>query len=95
MAASLGTYPAIPIGNRYFPLQWDFFLQFSLMPSNGLFNKFVGILDGAGHCEDPEFVIPNMPSLVGLDLYFAALTLEASYPEGVKNISAPLPITIE
>jgi hypothetical protein len=96
MAASTITYPVLPIGDRYFPLGWDFMLvPFSIKPGNGVFNNFFGYLDGAGHSSAPEFVIPNMPMLVGQDIFFAAATLDAGSPDGVKNISAPLAITVE
>ncbi|MHC4942797.1 MAG: M14 family zinc carboxypeptidase [Planctomycetota bacterium] len=96
MAASTITYPVLPIGDRYFPLGWDFMLvPFSIKPGNGVFNNFFGFLDGAGHSSDPEFVIPYLPMLIGVDIFFAAGTLDAGSPEGVKNLSAPLPITVE
>ncbi|MBU0754921.1 MAG: hypothetical protein KJ645_07255, partial [Planctomycetes bacterium] len=96
LAASTIVYPVSPIGDRYYPLAWDYILApLSITPGNGIFNNFVGYLDGAGYSADPQFAIPYMPILVGVDIYFAAITLDASYPEGIKNISAPLPITVQ
>jgi hypothetical protein len=95
MVASLDTYPPIHIQARIFPLRPDFFLLYSLNPSNGIFFNFTGFLDGAGQSSAPTFIIPDLQSLVGVELFFAALTLDPGYPEGVKNISAPLRVTIE
>jgi hypothetical protein len=96
MAASTITYPVIPIGERKFPLGWDFLLApLSIKPGNGVFNDFIGYLNGAGYSADPEFKIPHMPVLIGVDIFFAAATLDAGYPDGIKNISAPLAVTVE
>lgn len=96
MAASLTAYPVIPVGHRFFPLGYDFMLlPFSITPGNGIFNNFVGTLDGSGHTEDPEFLIPNKPILLGKTIFFAAATLDAAYPEGVKNFSAPVYVEIQ
>lgn len=96
MAASTITYPVIPIGDRYFPLGWDGFVtSLSINQTNPIFQKMIGYLDGTGYSSDPKFVIPPMTSLKGLDIFFGACTLDAGSPEGVKNLSAPLPITIE
>ena len=65
------------------------------MPGNGLFTGFTGTLDGAGQTSVPAFHIPTMPSIVGLEIFVAGGTLDASYPYGVKSISAPLAIIPE
>jgi len=84
------------VGSRFFPLGYDYILlPFSIVPGNGVFNNFVGYLDGAGHSEDPEFLIPNKAILLNKTIYFGAATLDAGYPEGVKNFSAPLVVEIE
>jgi len=96
MAASLGTYPAYPLNGGYVPLRFDAVTKISIKPGNGIFNNFRGFLDNTGYTADPEFVIPNNPAYVGLQLFIVALTLEPSgFPQGVKNISAPLPITLQ
>ena len=95
MLASLGTYPPILLRDRIFPLQYDFFLLYSLNPNNGIFFNFAGFLDTSGQSTAPAFVIPNLQSLVGVELFFAAVTLDSGYPDGIKNISAPLPVTLE
>jgi len=94
LVASLGTYPHVPLGNRLFPLQYDFFLNYSLTPNNGIFYNFVGYLDSSGASSAPIFVIPNLHIMVDLDILFAALTFDTGYPFDVKNISAPLSVTI-
>lgn len=96
MAASILTFPVFPVGDRAFPLGYDFLLTpLSITPGNGIFNNFVGYLDGAGYSAAPEFVIPYKPILVGRDIFFAAATIDAAYPEGIKHISAPLHITVQ
>lgn len=96
MAASTITYPVIPLGDRKFPIGYDFLLApLSITPNNGVFNNFIGYLDGSGYSADPEFKIPHMPVLKGVNIYFAAATLDAAYPYSMKNISAPLSITVE
>jgi hypothetical protein len=96
MAASTITYPVIPIGQRKFPLGYDFLIApLSITPGNGVFNNFIGTLDGAGHSSAPEFKIPWMPVLLGKDIFVAAATIDGSYPNNIKNISAPLGMTIE
>jgi len=95
MAASLSTYPATPIGDRYVPLHNGWLAQLSMNPSNGIFVDFRGVLDGAGHSSDPTIVFPDNPDLVGKTLFIAALTLNPVGSPRLKNISAPLTITIE
>jgi hypothetical protein len=96
MAASTITYPVIPLGERKFPIGYDYLLApLSITPNNGVFNNFVGYLDGSGYSADPEFKIPNMPVLKGVNIYFAAATLDAAYPFGMKNISAPFTVTVQ
>jgi hypothetical protein len=93
LTASLNTYPPIPLGDRIFPLAYDFFLLYSLNPSNGIFFNFAGFLDGSGQTSAPTFIIPNLKSLVGAEIFFAAITLDGS--NDIKNISAPLMVVIE
>ncbi len=96
MAASTDTYPAVPIGDgRFFPLEDNTILRMSINPGNGIFNFFTGTLDGSGQSSDPEFVIPNMPGIVGREVFFAAVTQHGAYPQGVKNISAPLATVLQ
>lgn len=95
MAASTGTFPGIPIGERLFPLQISTVLKYSLNPDNGTFNNFYGTLNSSGHSEDPEIVIPNFPGIQGMKIFVAAVTRSPSYPQGIKSISAPLPIVFE
>ena len=95
VVAALGTYPPILLGNRIFPLTYDFFLLYSLNPANGIFFNFAGLLDGAGHSGAPSFVIPNLKSLVGQTIHFAGVTVDPAQPGEVTSISAPLPVVIE
>ena len=96
MAASRGTYPAYNLNGQYIPINIDNVTMISLNPGNGIFNNFQGNLDASGFTADPEFVIPNNPLYVGMDIFVIAVTVDASgFPQGVTSVSAPLPITIQ
>jgi hypothetical protein len=94
MVASMGTYPPIALGERIFPLHYDFFILYSLNPTNGVFYHFAGFLDGSGFSNAPTFIIPDLKLMVGMEFFFAALTLDPAYPDSVKNISAPLHVNV-
>jgi hypothetical protein len=84
------------LGERKFPLGYDYLLApLSITPNNGEFHNFVGYLDGTGYSADPEFKIPNMPVLKGVNIHFAAAMLDVAYPYGMKNISAPFTVTVQ
>jgi len=98
LAASLDTYPAIPVdgATRFVPLKNDWLTQMSMNPTNPIFKSFYGYLDSSGQSASPRINVPNNPNLVGMTLFVAALTLNPiGAPPRVNNISAPLPITIE
>jgi carboxypeptidase T len=95
MVASTATYPATPIGGRFLPIKNDWLTTISRDPANPIFKNFTGMLNGAGHSGAPQINVPNDPGLIGMNIYLAAVTLNASGSPKVKNISAPLPITIQ
>ncbi len=93
MVASLSTYPGLPLAHsRLFPLSYDFLMQLSLNPFNGIFVDFSGLLDGSGYSAAPSFVIPNKTGNIGIELFFAAVTINAG---SVQNISAPFSVVIQ
>jgi hypothetical protein len=96
MAASLSTYPVTSIGDRYMPLNYDRLAEISMDPSNPIFEDFFGLLNESGYSSAPTIVVPDNENLVGRTVYIAALTLNPpGHEQRVKNISAPLTITIE
>lgn len=74
--ASLGTQPGLllPAGGLL-PLQADFLFAASLDPGNPFFGDFLGTL-AAGGTANPYVLVPNLPLLVGMPVYFAAFSLE-------------------
>jgi len=94
MGSSLGNGP-IPIGTRKLGLSPDALLVLSvggLLPS--VFQNYVGLLDktGAGKA---KLDIPNIPALKGVRIYTAFVTLKASAPSGVSNVSNTFLFTIQ
>jgi len=89
-----GTQPGIPLADaRVIPLNYDFLLQLSLSPGNGVFVGNVGTLDSAGLAQG-FIAIPAVPSLAGIVFHAALVVVDASNPTGVGNISPPLTITV-
>ena len=86
---SLGSDPGIPVGTRTLPLNWD--LLFAVTFGNP---AFAGNLDADGEKQIVLFV-PNDPSLSGLLIYSAFLTLKAGAPKGVGTISNPEEILLQ
>ena len=83
--ASFGIQNGLPIGGRLFALDFDPLLQSSLsLPS--IFIDFIGRLDanGTGQC---AVQLPNMPGLVGLELYTAYLLIDPTMFFGIGGMS--------
>lgn len=74
--ASLGTQPGLllPAGGLL-PVQPDFLVAASVDPSNAFFGNFLGTL-GAGGTANPFVLVPNLPFLVGMQVYFAGFSME-------------------
>jgi hypothetical protein len=96
MAASTSTYPAVFYGDRYIPIQKDWLTNISLNPANPVFKNFSGFLDAAGQTSAPLINIPADPGLVGTEFFVVALTYNPpGTPSSLKNVSAPLSITVQ
>lgn len=76
--ASLGMQPGIPLpGGGLLPLQSDFLVAASLDPGNVFFGGFTGTL-GPGGTGNPFVQVPNLPFLVGMQVWFAGFTLDTA-----------------
>lgn len=94
VGSALGNGP-IPIDTRNLGLSADDLLVLSvggLLPS--VFQDYVGLLDKNGGAK-AKLNIPNIPALKGTRIYTAFLTLKASAPSGVSNISNTFLFTIQ
>ena len=94
LGSSFGQGP-IPIDTRQIGLSPDALLFLStggFLPS--VFTNYGGFLDTAGKAP-ASIVIPNIPSLTGIHIYSAFLTLQASAPSGVSSISNTLDMQIQ
>jgi hypothetical protein len=86
LGSSLGTGP-IPIDTRSLGLSPDNLLVVSVsgaLPS--IFSGYVGTLDGQGGGQ-AKINIPAIGALVGLRIHSAFLTLSATAPSGIQDIS--------
>jgi hypothetical protein len=78
-----GNLGGIPLGGgRFIPLALDPIFDLSLTAGSAL--GFVGTTDATG-VGKPTLVIPNLASLVGVELHIAGVT--AGGPSGIDNIS--------
>lgn len=75
---SLGFQPGTPLpGGGLLPLNVDVLLQLSLDPASPVFLACQGTLPPSG-AATPTLLVPNLPFLVGWQLWFAAFTLDAA-----------------
>jgi hypothetical protein len=58
-----------------------------------VFQGYTGMLDSQGKAA-AKIVIPNLAALVGQKLYSAFVTLDPSWPSGIRSISETRLITI-
>jgi hypothetical protein len=94
VGSSFGNGP-IPIDTRKLELSPDVLLTLSvggLAPS--IFSGYAGLLGKSGNGA-AKLNIPNIPQLKGLRVYTAFLTLKASAPSGVSNISRSFLFTVQ
>jgi len=94
VGSSFGNGP-IPIDTRQIPLSPDNLLALSvggLVPS--IFQGYLGVLDAKGTAA-AQLNIPSITQLKGLRIYTAFLTLKASAPSGVSNISNAFLFTVQ
>ncbi|MBN2490841.1 MAG: hypothetical protein JXQ29_08335 [Planctomycetes bacterium] len=94
VGTSLGVGP-IPIDSRQLNLSPDSLLVASVGGSSpAVFADYAGWLDGSGSAT-ARLSIPNLGVLKGLRLHTAFLTLLASAPSGVKNLSGTYTFTVQ
>ncbi|MBN2491495.1 MAG: right-handed parallel beta-helix repeat-containing protein [Planctomycetes bacterium] len=94
MGSSFGNGP-IPIDTRTIGLSLDSVLVLSIggtLP--GIFQNYAGLLDAQGKAT-ASFNIPNIPTLKGIRIYTAFVTLSPAAPSGVSNISNSFLFTIQ
>jgi N-acetylmuramoyl-L-alanine amidase len=74
--ASLGTQPGLLLPNGgLLPVQADFLFAATFAAVNPFFGNFLGTL-GAGGTANPFVMVPNLPLLVGMEVYFAGFSVE-------------------
>jgi len=90
---SAATSPGILLPDfRTIPLAYDALLALSTDPLNPIFLNTIGTLDGSG-ASIVSVLVPSVPSLAGLTLYTAFLTVN---PAGSASaISSAAPLTIQ
>jgi len=94
MGSSLGNGP-IPIDTRTLGLSPDGLLLLSTtnaLPT--IFQNYAGVLDAKGNAS-AKLNIPNLPLLKGTRIYTAFVTLRATAPSGVSNISNSFLFTVQ
>ncbi|MBN2492702.1 MAG: SBBP repeat-containing protein [Planctomycetes bacterium] len=94
LGSSFGSGP-IAIDTRRLELSPDalFFLSV-LGAAPGVFQNYLGVLDGQGQAA-ARLAIPGLPSLKGIRVYTAFVTLKATAPSGVANLSNTFLFTIQ
>jgi len=93
VGSSLGIGP-IPIGNRALGLSPDAMLFLSVsgvLPQ--VFSAYVGFIAKTGQAQ-AAINLPNAPSLVGLRIHSAFVTLDALAPFGLRSISNTASFTV-
>jgi hypothetical protein len=96
LLGSFATSPAIPIGvDRKLALAPDAFFQFLLaFPMSPLGSGFAGTLDGNGRAQ-ASLNLPLIPSLAGVTLNFAPVTLDPQSPTGVLGVHDPVAFVVQ
>lgn len=93
---STGDTPGTTLANgQYVPLNQDWLLELSLVPSNGIFFNNLSLFDGAGLAA-VIIAVPNVPALSGATIY-GAFVVEAPGATTwmLGTISPSLAITIQ
>ncbi|MSR74921.1 MAG: hypothetical protein EXS14_05570 [Planctomycetes bacterium] len=95
LAASAGQGP-LPVDTRLLRLNWDLILNLSVFQGGGgVFYNFIDILGPGGYSSMPAVIVPNLPSLVGLNITFAVATGLTTAPSGVNTFSDNLVLQIQ
>lgn len=97
LVMALSSVPGMPLGDgRIIPVNPDLLLMTSLQYPNsiGLSNN-IGILNPQGQAQ-ASWMIPNVPQLAGVTVYFAHITLDSSlpFPQSITSISPAVPVTL-
>ena len=89
------TTPASPMpGGGTLDLAFDFLLNFSITPGNGVFFNNIGFLSPVG-TSSVAIAVPNLPALANLTIYGAFVVEDPVTPGFIGTISAPLAMTIQ
>ena len=89
------TTPASPMpGGGTLNLAFDFLLQFSIAPNNGVFFNNIGFLSPTGTAS-VAIAVPNLPALSNLTIYGAFVVEDPITPGLIGTISASLPMLIQ
>lgn len=93
-AVAFGGTPGfvLPSG-RVIPLAPDPLFQ-TFLSAPAMFQNFVGQLDGSGRTT-ARIVIPALTFLRGITIHAAFVTLQPGAPDGIRDISAGVPITFQ
>ena len=95
LACSAGLGPT-PIDTRTLRLDLDILFDLSVFQGGaGIFNNFLGTLGANGTTSAPSVVVPTLPQLSGVTLYFAFATGRTGTPNGINTISDTASITIQ
>ena len=87
MAAALSPSPGIPLPDgRILPLAPDPLFFTTLGSGGGIFQGFFTRLDSRGRAS-ASWTVPNLPSLAGMDIYFAAFTYDPASPTLVGRLT--------
>ncbi|HMS18157.1 MAG TPA: hypothetical protein PKA37_15035, partial [Planctomycetota bacterium] len=73
---------------------FDFLLNFSITPGNGVFFNNIGFLSPVG-TSSVAIAVPNLPALANLTIYGAFVVEDPVTPGFIGTISAPLAMTIQ
>ncbi|MBN2490128.1 MAG: hypothetical protein JXQ29_04695 [Planctomycetes bacterium] len=94
MASSFGEGP-IPIDTRLLGLSYDSLLVLSVMNlAPGTFINYSGVLSRSGTAK-AGLAIPKIPSLIGIRIFTAYVTVLPAAPSGVANISNTFLFTVQ
>jgi len=93
VGSSLGAGP-IPIDTRRIDLSPDWLLTVSVAGGwPTIFSGYRGVIDSKGQAQ-AAIHIPNIPSLIGVRLHSAFVTLDPAAPSGIRSISNALSFSI-
>ena len=94
LGSSLGSGP-IPLGSRQIGLGLDSLLVLSVSGAlPAVFQNYAGVFSSYGYAY-PELHIPNNPSLIGLRIHNAYVTLAPSATLGIVSISNAMSVQIQ